>query len=749
MADSYWSRLTMISKFVRPLFLATMLALTLAVSLNQLTHAAPPFPDQRQAAAAAAKWLVETHQNEDGGYTDFSSGANNAPSAVPGTCDAIIALSSAGNNPAATYPSKTSNPVQWLATHPLSVALYAATNGGAASKVLLAVSAANQNPRDFTGYNWVISLTNHYKSNGQYGRNAYEQALAIMALKASASPIPVTATQWLIDKQNPDTGAWYFSFGIDDLDATTMSLMGLAAAGVPSNDPIIMKGLDFVRQKQDATTGGWIPFGTKVSGSSTTLAIQALAAFGQDFYSPNGVWAKNGKTPLSALLELQHNNGAFQADYDDGNGPFPDFYETTQGMAGAMGKPYPLANRYQAAKRGLSCLAQQQAANGGFPAFGSLTGTNVAGANGTARAIQTIVDFGENPTAPQWTKTGGNPLQALEALAPAYLAKKEGGQLGIVMQAVAKAARQGAPYTVTNFAGRNLVTDLAQKLDKTTGEYDSTAFGTFKQAEAMLGLLESGQPVDPAAVAWLLDWLHDPVNLTENNADDIGILLQVLAKVGIKAETALSHAQAIQKTDGSWATIVAANSSSEIAQGLVAQGLNPFDPTWSQVISGQVVNVAEVLISQQQANGCWNNTDAFATTDMVSLLSQQPAWPSGSLIVTATVGAGSSCGASDTLAALPGRQVTYCYTMQNNSPFTVTRYSVTDSAWGNLVPPNSALELAPHAQTMLSKTVTITNNSRHIVYWRASNPTMPNLSLFDGAMATVHYETNYLPLLLK
>ncbi len=737
----------MISKFVRPLFLATLLALTLAVSLKQLTHAAPPFPDQRQAAAAAAKWLVETHQNEDGGYAYFSSGANQDPSNVSSTADAIIALSSAGYNPAATYPGKSNNPVQWLATHPISISNYVATHGGAAGKVVLALSAANQNPRDFAGYHWVISLTNHYSSSGQYANDPLNQSLAIMALKAVSLPIPVTATQWLTRQQTITTGGWP-SYGFDDVDATAMSLMALTAAGIPNNDPAILKGLEFLRQNQDTTSAGWAPFGS-VSANSTALALQALAALKQDFYSPNGVWAKNGKTPLSSLLELQNSAGAFQVDYGDGQGLRPDFFSTVQAIPGIIGKPYPLASRYEAAKRGLSCLAQQQAANGGFPAFGSLTGTNVAGANGTARAIQTIVDFGENPTAPQWTKTGGNPLQALESFAPTYLAKKEGGQLGIVMQAVAKAARLGAPYTVTNFAGRNLVTDLAQKLDKTTGEYDSTAFGTFKQSEAMLGLLESGQPVDPAAIAWLLDWLRDPINMTENNADDLGILLQVLAKVGIQAETALSHAQTIQKADGSWATIVAANSSSEIAQGLVANGLNPFDPTWSQVISGQVVNVAEALISQQQANGCWNNTDAFATTDLVTLLSQQPAWPSGSLIVTATVGTGLSCGTSDTLAALPGRQVTYCYTMQNHSPFTVTRYSVIDSAWGNLVPPNSALELAPHAQIMLSKTVTITNNSRHIVYWRANNPAIPNLTLFDGAMATVRYETNYLPLLVK
>jgi hypothetical protein len=745
----------MISKLpllVRPITLATLFALTLAFLFNQLTptQAAPPFPDQRQAATTAVKWLIETHQNDDGGYTSFSGGANLAPSGVSGTADAILALSSAGDNPAATYPGKTSNPIHWLATHPLSISVYAATNGGAAGKVVLALSAANQNPRDFVGYNWVISLTTLYSNTGKYANDPINQSLAIMALKAVSSPIPVMATQWLTRQQTITTGGWP-SFGFDDIDATALSLMALVAAGVPTDDLTIIKGVEFLRQNQDATSGGWAPFGT-VSANSTALTIQAIAAVGQDFYSPSGAWAKNGKTPLSALLELQHGNGAFQVDYSDGQGLRADFYSTVQAIPGVIGKPYPWPSRYQAAKRGLNCLAQQQAANGGFPAFGSLTDSNKPGANGTARAIQAIIDFGENPTSSQWTKTGGNPMQALETLAPAFLDKGQGGQFGIIMQAVAKAARLGAPYTVTNFAGRNLVTEIVQKLDKTTGEYDSTAFGTFKQAEAMLGLLESGQPVDSAAVAWLLNWLDDPANIatTENNPDDVGILLKVLGQVGIQAETALSQAHALQKTDGTWATFAAANSSSEIGQGLVASGLNPFDPTWSRVVTGQVINVADALMNQQQANGCWNNTDAFATTDAISLLSLQPSWASGSLIVTATVGAGLSCGTTNEWAALPGSQVTYCYTLQNNSPFTLTRHSLVDSEWGAWVAPDFALELAPQAQTTLSKTVTITpTTNRHILYWRAHNPAIPNLMLFDGAMASVHYETNYLPILLR
>jgi hypothetical protein len=46
-------------------------------------------PDQRDAVRDAVHWLIGNHQNDDGGYTSFSSGANQAPSNVAGTMDAI------------------------------------------------------------------------------------------------------------------------------------------------------------------------------------------------------------------------------------------------------------------------------------------------------------------------------------------------------------------------------------------------------------------------------------------------------------------------------------------------------------------------------------------------------------------------------------------------------------------------------------------------------------------------------------
>jgi hypothetical protein len=331
---------------------------------------------------------------------------------------------------------------------------------------------------------------------------------------------------------------------------------------------------------------------------------------------------KGNVTPLLALLSFQSVSGAFQADY--GQGPFDDFYATVQAIPAAAGESFPLPARYEAAARGLSCLdALQDPATGGWSSFAG----GDPDASGTSRAIQAIAAAGQNPQAARWTVGGVNAVEALEALTPDYLSEGRGGRVGVVMQGVMAG---GAPYDVTDFAGENLPLLAASYLSP-TGEYDSTEFGIFAHAEAMLGLQRAGKPVDPSAVDFLLsvdtanDW-GDP--------DSNGIVLQVLSGLprGAPAGT-LAALHAGQTADGGWGFGGVANpsSSSEVVQGLTSVGLNPFGPDWSRVIAGRITSAADAIMAQQLANGCWPNTigpgdDPYSTTDAIILLAQEPGW---------------------------------------------------------------------------------------------------------------------------
>jgi hypothetical protein len=588
-----------------------------------------PFPDQRTAVRRAVYWLVQQHQNDDGGYTSFSAGANLADSNPAGTLDAVLAIAAADYNPAAPFPGKSNTPIGYLASSISQTAAFAALDGAQSGKVILGLVAANRDPRDFAGHNFVISLTNQLSPTGQYNVNTpFKQSLALLALAAVHEPIPMTATQWLLDQQisgGPGDGAWNDGFITTQgsTDDTAMAVMALIAGGTAVSDSHLISATAFLSRTQLAT-GGWEfapEFGFGESANSTALAVQALSAMGENFY---GDWQQSGITPLAALLAWQNSSGAFQSDF--GSGPFDDFFATTQAIPAATGKAYPLIGRYEVARRAIDCLdLLQDQTTGGWEQFATF-GVN---AGGTSRAIEAIAAFGDDPQSARWTTISGtHAVEALENLTAAYLVGARGGRTGVVMQGVVAG---GAPFTVTNFAGLNLPISMTGFLSP-TGEYDHTNFGPMAHVEAMLGLWQSGFPVDPTAVTWLLDAQADG---DWGGADANGISLNVLGRLGIEApNNSIDNLRQTQQADAGWGFGLPANpnSSSEVVQGLVQQGQNPFDPTWSKVVSGTVTNVADTIMAQQADNGCWldfsgTTADPFSTTDAILLLQQQPAWP--------------------------------------------------------------------------------------------------------------------------
>jgi hypothetical protein len=576
--------------------------------------------DQRTAVAHAVNWLVATHQNDDGGYSSFSAGANAAPSDVGGTVDAIISISSAGYNAAATVPGKDSNPIAYLRQNSADVVAYASADGGSAGKLVMALAAASQDPRRFEGEDFVAILQSHLADNGQFGvTDAFNQSLALLALAAAGESVPETATTYLLSLQ-ADDGSWDDGFGtLSNPDATAMVIMALLASGLPADDAALIAAADFLASAQ-LPTGGWeYGPGFGQNGNSTGLVVQALAALGLDFYSTSSPFLQETETPFTTLISFQGESGAFQADF--GDGPFDDFFTTVQMIPAAVGKAYPLPGRFLAAQRAVACLPTlRDADTGGWEQFASF-GVDAAG---TSRAVQAIAAVGQDPNGEAWTADGITPLQALAELTPAYLVFSRGGGIGIVMQGVVAAGGD-----VHDFAGLDLELQLSQVLSP-TGEYDATNFGPFAHTEAMLGLLVSGGEVDETAVAYLLnshtdgDW---------GGPDSNGLALNVLGRLGQSVPEVLLVLHNTQEADGGWGFGSASpNSTSEVVQGLTQIGENPFGPDWSKVVSGTLASPADVIMAQQGANGCWPNLfgegdDPFSTTDAIIMLAQQPGWP--------------------------------------------------------------------------------------------------------------------------
>ena len=560
----------------------------------------PFFPDQRQSVTQAVNWLILTHQNEDGGYSSFSGGAGLAPSDVGGTLDAMLAISSAGYQPI--------DSLAFLQGSSADVVAYAQTDGSTAGKLVMALVAAGQNPRDFAGEDFVAILAGHMQEDSL---PPFGQSLAILGLAAANETVPDNASAWLISLQSAEAGldgSWDDGFGtVGNADATAMAVMALLSAGLPAEDIAIVRAIDFLTQAQ-LETGGWEygpGFGPSIN--STAMVVQALSALGLDFYSIDSLYSPDGNAPLNGLLLAQSESGAFQADF--GDGPFDDFFTTVQAIPAVAGKSFPLNGRYQSAQQAVSCLLTlQDPETGGWEQFAG-GGVDAAG---TSRAMQAIAAIGEDPDE-------GFP--ALSSLAPDYLAFSRGGGLGIVMQGIVAGGGD-----VTNFAGLDLVEQMTTVLSP-TGEYDSTQFGPFSHAEAMLGLLAAGETVDETAVTFLLD---PQTNGDWGGPDSNGIALNVLGQLGIPVFEAIDNLRLTQLPDGGWGFDVSnPSSSSEVVQGLKAVGENPYGPEWSQIVSGTLTSAADVVMAQQGENGCWPNLygpgdDPYGTTDAIILLMQEP-----------------------------------------------------------------------------------------------------------------------------
>jgi hypothetical protein len=437
-------------------------------------------------------------------------------------------------------------------------------------------------------------------------------------LNAVGASIPTKALEWLELKQSED-GSWDDGFGTpQNSDATAVAVMALLAGGREPVSPSVTKALNFLAGSQ-LDSGGW-EYGTGFgeNANSTALVLQALGAAGEDFYTSDGDWSKSGVSPLEALLDWQNATGAFQADF--GQGRFDNFYATVQAIPAVTGKPYPLPSRYQAVEDGLTCLLSlQDSESGGWEQFAGV-GVN---AGGSSRAIEAIAASGNDPQSAKWFKGGFGAVVAMEDGTDAYLAAGKGGRAGIVTQGVVAA---GDPYDFKDFAGRDLPEVIEGFLNE-DGEYDDTAFGISSQVEAMLGLLTAGVEPDASAVDFLINAQADG---DWGSADQNGIALNVLGRMGETVPKALDNLKSTQQLDGGWGFAPSPSnpsSTSEVVQGLVKQGENPFSPMWSQINDGKLNSPADLVMAQQQANGCWPNYDAtlddpYSTTDAIILLDQ-------------------------------------------------------------------------------------------------------------------------------
>ena len=280
--------------------------------------------EQRAAVNEAIAWLGE-HQEDDG---RFDAGFGH-PAGI--TCDAALAIAAAGGDPVTTgEPSL----VEYLAETADEYVVDAATAG----KLIVALIAAGENPREFGGKDWVAHLQSFRDGSGAYDPGAVGQAWAILALKAAGQNISPSSVNVLRSYQL-ETGAWASAFGPDN-DTVSYSLQALAAAAEPKDSAAVERALAFLKEQQNED-GGFpaikpSEWGTDTNANSTANVIMALLAVGEE---PVGKeWSQPGGDPMSALMRLQADDG--RVEFQPGMGE--PLLSTVQAIPALMNASLPL-----------------------------------------------------------------------------------------------------------------------------------------------------------------------------------------------------------------------------------------------------------------------------------------------------------------------------------------------------------------------------------------------------------------------
>lgn len=264
---------------------------------------------------------IRSCQHEDGG---FGSGGI--------TEWVIVALAAADQDPR-EWKKNGKSPLDYLENQEPPEDL------SSAIRVTLALTAAQVDPRNFRGINYVERIRQYYR-NGQFGdplslRDDYWAILALASAGEQRVEDVAKSAKFVLDNQNND-GSWSASItGIEAcVDNTAAAILALRAAGKEASSEAILKGLDYLRNNQNHD-GGFGYLFMPSNAASDAWALQAYLAAGKDDLAASGV-----RNPFTHLLSLQQGDGSFKWTTALANSPL---LMTAYAIPALLGKSYPLS----------------------------------------------------------------------------------------------------------------------------------------------------------------------------------------------------------------------------------------------------------------------------------------------------------------------------------------------------------------------------------------------------------------------
>lgn len=226
-----------------------------------------------------------------------------------------------------------------------------AAQAGRAGKLILAATAAGKNPRCFgppsaankDRLDLVRAATDNYNSGkGQYGKTAFDHALAMLALKAAHEKIPSKAVKFARERRGKF--GWNYALAKnsgDDIESTSLMIQALRAAGVSRKDGGLKSAYKWITYQRN-TFGGYDP---DVPAGPTQADATAYAIMAADSLGLGSAKAEN------ALRKLQKGTGPFRTtEAADGTAGFG--IATNNAVLALSGGHYPVTVR---SKKGVPC----------------------------------------------------------------------------------------------------------------------------------------------------------------------------------------------------------------------------------------------------------------------------------------------------------------------------------------------------------------------------------------------------------
>ena len=255
----------------------TRLALATIGALVSLNASASAAVTDATAARRGANWL-----------------SSQQITGVGQQADTIVAM-------AATGIAKSTLRARLAALTPAAPAY--ATGPGSAGKVALAAVAAGVNPRNVGGVNYIGRIRGAYR-NGFYGTSTYDQAYAILALRAAGEPVPIMAIRRVTGARG--TGGWGYklSTGVrDDASATGVMIQALRAFGLTTRHSGLANATTWMVSRKNSGGGYAIDGGNRPTEANTTAIV--IAAMRSMRRTPP-------RTTINRLRRLQEGDGGFR-----------------------------------------------------------------------------------------------------------------------------------------------------------------------------------------------------------------------------------------------------------------------------------------------------------------------------------------------------------------------------------------------------------------------------------------------------